>query len=312
MHTVSELYPLVRAQAGSAGVCDVGELMERMNIVGPEILDRIEAKGTITTWCLPVCNSCVVLPSDLDTPIQAWLDGTPLGFRGQYWLGRLGGDIPTDMGQSYPWQELVDDSRYVYTQVYPIPHTINDVFEVTARSQKDAGKVVSITYRDQMGRQIVYDATLAGDHTASNPSDTGIGDVIHVSKPRTVGGLELWMRNLRFDNRFLVAVYDGVDEHPQYRLVHITGCVNGKLVIKGRKKWLPLRSEDDVVPFGRVAVWRTALIAESKLANRELEEYGAGIEAAVAQLEAELSGLRPKGTAEVVDFVTPWTIRNRR
>lgn len=311
MHTVSELFPLVKAQAGSAGVCDVDELMERMNIIGPEILDRIEAKGTITTWCLPICNGCVVLPSDLDTPIQAWLNGESLGFRGQYWLGRLNGDIPTDMGQACPWQELVDDSRYAYTQVYPVPATLNDVYEVTARSQKDAGKVVVINYTDRMGRDVVFNATLNGDHTASNPSDTNIGEVTHVTKPRTVGGLELWMRNLRSGHRFLVAVYDGHDEHPSYRLVHITGCANGKLVIKGRKKWTPLRAESDVVPFGRSAMWRVALIAESKLANRELAEFNAAIGEAVGLLDAELSGLRPRGTAEVVDFVTPWTVQNR-
>ena len=311
MHTVSELFPLVKAQAGSAGVCDVGELMERMNIVGPEMLDRIEAKGTVTTWCLPVCKGCVVLPSDLDTPIQAWLNGTPMGFRGQYWLGRLAGDIPNDLGQEIPWQEVVEDGRYAYTQVYPVPATQNDVYEVTARSQKDAGKVVKIHYRNTMGRDVVYDAVLEANHTASNPSDTGIGDITHVSKPRTVGALEVWMHNLRTNHRFLVAVYDGHDEHPAYRIVHLTGCVNGKLVIKGRRKWIPLRSEDDVVPFGRVAVWRTALIAEANLANRETEAFNKGVAEAVALLDAELTGLRPKGAAEVVDFVTPWTVRNR-
>lgn len=312
MHTVSEIFPLVKAQAGSAGSCDVEDVMERLNIIGPEILNRIEARGTVTTWCLPVCGGCVVLPSDLETPIQAWLNGTPMGMRGQFWLGRLAaGDIGTDLGQSYPWQELVDDGRYAYTQLYPIPSCQNDVFEVTARSQKDAGKEVVISYRDSMGRVITYKAKLAGDHTASEPSNTGVGDIIHVRKPRTVGGLELWMRNLRSGHRLLLAVYDGHDEHPAYRLVHLTGCANGKLVIKGRRKWLPLRTEDDIIPFGSVAVWRAALIAESKLANRDLAEFGAAVNEAVGLLDAELTALRPRGTAEVVDFITPFSIRNR-
>lgn len=311
MYSVSELFPLVKAQAGSAGSCDVEDVMERMNIIGPEILNRIEAKGTVTTWCLPVCGGCVVLPSDLETPIQAWLNGTPMGLRGQFWFGRLAGDIGTDLGQSYPWQELVDNGRYAYTQVYPIPACTNDVFEVTARSQKDAGKQVTISYRNNMGRVITYAPTLVGDHVACEPSDTGIGDIIHVRKPRTVGGLELWMRNLRSGHRLLLAVYDGQDEHPAYRLVHLTGCANGKLVIKGKRKWLPLRTEGDIVPFGSVAVWRAALIAESKLANRELTEFNAGITEAVGLLDAELTASRPKGTAEVVDFVTPFTIRNK-
>lgn len=311
MHTVSELFPLVKAQAGSAGACDVEDVMERMNIIGPEVLTRIEAKGTVTTWCLPVCGGCVVLPSDLDTPIQAWLNGTPMGLRGQFWFGRLAGEISTDLGQSYPWQELVDDGRYAYTQLYPIPACQNDVFEVTARSQKDAGQTVVITYRDSMGRVVNYNAVLNGDHDASEPSNTGIGDIIHVRKPRLHGGVELWMRNLRSGHRLLLAVYDAHDEHPAYRIVHLTGCANGKLVVKGRRKWLPLRSETDLVPFGSVAVWRAALIAESKLANRELAEFEAAIGSAVGLLDAELTASRPRGTAETVDFVTPFTIRNK-
>jgi hypothetical protein len=311
MHTVAELYPLIRPQAGSAGSCSEEDLMERMNVIGPEILTKVEARGMITTWCLPICNGCVVLPSDLETPIQAWLNGESLGFRGAYWLGRIGGDIPRDMGQSYPWQELVDDSRSAYTQVYPVPATQNDVYEITARSQQDAGKEVQLRYRDSMGREILYVTTLAGDHTASNPSNTGIGDVTYVYKPRTVGALELWMRNLRSGHRFLVAVYDAVDEHPEYRLVHITGCANGKLVIKGRKKWMPLRTPTDVVPFGHAAMWRVALIAEAKLANRETAEFEMALDQAARLLENEMTAMRPRGTSEVVDHISPWTLWNK-
>lgn len=82
-------------------------------------------------------------------------------------------------------------------------------------------------------------------------------------------------------------------------------------MVKGRRKWLPLRSEADLVPFGSVAVWRAALIAESKLANRELAEFEAAIGSAVSLLDAELTASRPRGTAETVDFVTPFTIRNK-
>lgn len=311
MHTVAELFPLLKSQAGSAGVCNEDELMERMNVIGPEVLDRIEAKGSVSTWCLTICNGCVVLPADLDTPLQAWLCGEALGFRGEYWLGRLAGDISYDLGQEVPWREVVMDGRCAYTQVYPVPATCNDVYELVARSQKDAGKVVDLRYRDTAGREVQYRATLKGDREGSEPSETGIGDVTFVHKPRTVGAVELWMRNLRNGNRFLVAVYDGAMEKPEYRMVHITGCANGKLVIKGRKKWVPLRTPDDIVPFGRVAMWRMALLAESYLSNRELEGYNAAMADAVGALDQELTGLRPKGQAEVVDLVTPFTVFNR-
>jgi hypothetical protein len=312
MYSVGELFPLIKNQAGSAGSCDVEDLTGRMNVIGPELLDRLEANGTVSTWCLCICNSCVVLPSDFMTPLQAWVGGEALGMRGEYWLGRLGGYIPSDLTQEYPWQELVDDGRRAYTQVFPVPATQNDVYEIEARSQADAGKTVEVRYADHNGRQIVWTPQINGNHKPSSPSATGIGDVIRVAKPRTTGALELWIRNLSTGNRILVAVYDGQDEHPEYRLVHITGCASGRLAVKGKRKWLPLRIESDLVPFGRVAVWRLAMMAEAALSTRETDAFNGFINEAVRLLENEVTSLRPKGQAEVVDFVTPFTIFNRR
>lgn len=311
MNTVAELFPLIKSHAGSAGSCSIEDVMERMNIIGPQILNKIEAKGTISKWCLCICRNCLVLPSDLETPIQASLNGESLGFRGQYWTGRLAGDSAGDLGQMVPWQEMVEEGGYAYTQVYPIPVGQNDVFEVIARSPADAGKEVTITYRDASGRLIHYKSTLVGDRLASSPSNTGIGQVVHVIKPRTVGAVELWTRNLHNDDQTLVAVYDGHDEHPSYRLYHITGCANGSITIKGKRKWMPLRSPDDIVMFGQAAVWQVALVAESFLANRDLASFKEALAEAVGLLDDELTSLRPKGTAEIVDFVTPFTLFNR-
>ncbi len=99
------------------------------------------------------------------------------------------------------------------------------------------------------------------------------------------------MRNLDSGNRMLVAVYDGADEKPEYRLMHMTGCPRGSLVIKGRKKWMPLRDGTDVVSFGRTAVWRMALMAESALANRDEDKFAKLIGAAVG-LRSSVSARR--------------------
>lgn len=313
MLTVAELFPLVKAQIGSAGSCDIEDFFERANIIGPELLDRIEMKGSVSCWTLPICDRCVVLPSDLGTPLQAWRSGNSMGFRGEYWLGRLGGNIPIDLGQEVPWSEMVDDGRYAYTQTYPLTVNKNDVYEIRARSQADAGKVVEIRYADALGREIIFETEIVGNHKGSKSSKTGIGPVLRVAKPRTVGAIELWIRNLSNGNRVLAAVYDAHDEHPAYRIVHLTGSsCGGTLTIKGKKKWSNLRAETDLVPFGRVATWRAAMAAEAALANKNFESFNELIAQAVSLLDAELTGLRPKGTAEVVDFVTPFTVFNQR
>ncbi len=164
MNTVAELFESTKGQAGSAGVCNIADWMVRANVVGPEILD-------------------------LDVPIQAWLCGTPLGFRSEFWLGRLAGDIQFDLSQEVPWKEIVDDGRMAYTQVFPVPATINDVYEAVARSEADHGKEMTIRYANTSGRQIVHTFPLRGNHTASTPTQTGISDVVFVSKPRTTGAV---------------------------------------------------------------------------------------------------------------------------
>ena len=45
MNTVAEYFPDLKTAVGSGGSCSVDELMRRMNIIGPELVDMVDAKG---------------------------------------------------------------------------------------------------------------------------------------------------------------------------------------------------------------------------------------------------------------------------
>lgn len=313
MMTVAELFPDVKGQIGTAGACDSSTLMKAMNVVGPELLNRIDAKGTLWTWCFCICNSCVILPSEMLVPRQAWYNGQSLGFRSEFWLGRLGGDIDFDLEQEVPWQELVDTGRRSITQA-PINAGKSDVFFLVARSQSDAGKEVEVRYRTSAGREIVWLVSLNGDHKASSSSETNIGELIRFRKPRTSGAVELWVLNLANGMKRLVSVYDGHEETPEYPVMELTraGWYAGTLIVKGKRKWLPLRSDQDLVPFGSVMTWRSALSAESASAAKDTKKKREFLGDALAHLDEELEALRPPGQGQTVSFITPWTLLNKR
>ena len=317
MMTVAEIFPSLQAHVGSSGNCSKDKLMEAMNVAGPVLLDAVDAKGSMWTWRLHVCGGCVILPSEIHRPQQAWFCGQSVGFRSEWWLGRLTGNPTEDLGQEFPWQELVDTGREVATQCV-VDADKRDRFFLKARHRDDLGKQVEVRYVNPDGQEIVWKSTLQPIRKMTagqgDLSPTGIGEVIRVAKGRTAGAVELWVWRQTGakspGEARLISVYDSHDETPSYRVYRLTGAVGGGTVtVKGKRKWRPLRSEDDIVPFGSVAAWRAALAWEAASNNRQSDEAKAHLADAVYYLDLEETGSRPRSESQPVTVVTPWGLR---
>ena len=318
MNTVAEFFPDLKTAVGSGGSCSVDELMRRMNIIGPELVDSVDAKGMNWSWCLPVTGSCVVLPSDIRTPQQAWFGGQALGFRSEWWLGRLGGNPEMDMQQELPWQEIVDTGKRVVTQCV-VPLSANSKFYVVPMHREDEGVEVEVRYYNSVGRETIWTSKIknVGNHDAgeADESPCGIGEVIRFHKPRTKGALELWVKQEHFvkpnpisGTSRRVAVYEKHEEDPEYRVMRITtsGNMNGMLQVKGKKEWRNLRDPSDLIPFGRIPAWKAALAAEAAMGNRQFQEMRMFLAEAITFLEQEATGYRPRAQSQPVTMITPW------
>lgn len=310
MKTVAELFVDVKAQAGSSGVCDVADLMRRMNIIGPEILDEIDAKGTLWTWCFPVCGNCIVMPTDIQQVLQAAVCGTPVTQRSEFWSGRMMGNEWDDSWTEVPWSTLIELHRTSATR-YPVePAQLNESFAFRAKKEEDVGKEVEIRWRTKgNGREYVVRHALQGDRRMAVISGDPVGEVSWLRKPRTAGTVELWAVDQSNGNARQLSVYDPREETPEYKMFQLTGHPRcAEMSVRGKRKWTDLRDENDLVPFGRVMAWRNALMAESASEEGKLQERTQFMAAAVMDLEREKRGWESPNNQRAMQVVTPWSV----
>jgi hypothetical protein len=318
MNTVAEYFPDLKTAVGSGGSCSVDELMRRMNIIGPELVDMVDAKGMNWTWCLPIEDSCVVLPADIRTPQQAWINGESLGFRSEWWNGRLGGDMVMDNQQELPWREIIDTGKRVATQCM-VNGRKHDRFFLVPLHREDAGTKVEVRYLDIHGRENIWTPTLKSvtnfNRGEAEESPCGVGELIRFHKPRTKGAVELWTKSQDFvkpqpmtGTSIRVAIYEKHEEDPEYRVMKATTSspICGTLTVKGKKEWRPLRDASDLIPFGRIPAWKAALAAEAAMGNRQFQEMRQFLAEAVTFLDQEATGYRPRATSQPVSIITPW------
>jgi hypothetical protein len=142
-------------------------------------------------------------------------------------------------------------------------------------------------------------------------SEIGIGEVLRFEKPRTKGKVELWANHKVTGVRRLLSVYGPSDEVPEYKVFQLTGWKTGRLIIRGKREWVPVRSMDDIIWFGDYEAWGTALRAESAWRNGNEPEKEALLQNAVAALTLDLQDRRPHAQSQTVQIVTPWTGKNK-
>jgi hypothetical protein len=308
--TVRDLFDQVRQLAGSAGVCDETDFMSRLNIAGQMLMKRIDADGMMWEWRLCPCGNCVVLPSSIHAVRQAWLGLETMDLRSEWWHGRLTGGLRKDHFTDIPWQNFVDSGRRIATQRV-VSAGINEVFEVKSFSKEDAGVEVVLHYSPEgAGDTKVWKATL-NENLKPVRGKTRAGEVLRFEKPRTKGPVELWTYDLSTGHRRLLAVYGRYEEVPQYPVYEISGTLTGSLIIKGKRTWTPPRDLDDVVWFGDAEVWGSALIAQAAWSNGNNAEKEQNLGFAIAALALDLKDKRPASQAQGVQFISPWSIKNK-
>jgi hypothetical protein len=284
--------------------------MRRMNIIGPELLDEIDAKGTLWTWCLPVCGNCVVMPTDIQQVIQAAICGVPVTQRSEFWTGRMMGNEWDDRFTEVPWGNMIELHRTSQTH-YPVePAGLNEVFAFAAKKQDDVGQEVEIRWRTKgNGREYVVKHALQGDRRIAPISSDPVGEVSWLRKPRTKGNVELWVLNQSTGNSRQVSVYDPREETPEYKMYELSGLPRcSEMSVRGKRKWVELRDTNDLVPFGRVLAWRNALMAEAASEEGKLEERAKFMATAVQDLEREKRGWESPNNQRAMQILTPWSV----
>lgn len=309
MISAQQLYDATRELVGTAGTCEPEVFLEHLNAAGPMVLKRVDAEGMIWTWRSTICGSCVTLSGEIRGIRQAWLCGESMDIKSEWWHGRLTGGLYHDTWKEYPWRNLVDSGRRIPTQRI-VNATNVEVFEIKSYSREDAGKVVMVKYAPCKGTLKTWKATLREDvrPVLSKPD---IGEVLYVEKPRTVGKVELWARNLDTGHRRLLAVYDPLVEIPEFPIYEITGTASGTLDVKAKRVWTPVRSMDDIIWWGDAEAWGAALVAENYWREGDNDSKEAALGHAVGILALDLKDKQGAAQTKAFQMMTPWSIQSK-
>lgn len=302
---------------GDSGVCadDTEQILANLNEAQQLLMKRLDAKGTLWYWCVPVTGGCFALPYDCLEARQAWLDGHAMEQRDQWWEGRLSVGIQ-DSGcqwnagwvQRCGGHELID-----LGDGYPTPNNWpghpNTKLALVASSEGDAGKTVWVGYKDEYGTEQREELTLLADLQPVLTSGH-VTSITSLNKPVTNGPVKAYVYYDFNGLRTGFAFYPAGVTNPSFRRKKVPfrypdGC-NGTLLIKGKRRFMPVRSMTDEMQICDTQALKFAVQALAAQLRKEPEEYNNYVALAVNELNKELENEQSRGVTATIQYRSPF------
>lgn len=307
-----DLMPLVASSYGESGMCfdptdesQVAELLFAFNQVLPLLMNRLDAKNTISEWEEIVQFGTFGLPYDCVEVRQVFLNGRSLTLRDRWYEGRRGYKFNTgnqccgsmdlvDMGDGYatpsPWPAHMQDARY----------------GIMAESDEDAGTEVQIKGKDRYGNYVEETLTaLPYQQVASTQS--ALTDLTFQHKGITTGAIVGFVTFPNQPNLRILRIPANV-ESPSYRRKKVPtawgGC-SGVVSIIGKKRFIPLTKATDEMPICNVAAISWGLQALSAMKRKDTSGYVQGLELSLNELIRELNDSSPAGVVTQARVQSP-------
>jgi hypothetical protein len=191
----TDLFPLIASSYGSSGMCPAngvdfsdsqkGELLLALNQSLPMLMKRLDAKGTLARWTVPVRGGVFCLPPDCLDVRQAFVNGCELNLRDQWYEGQIGHKVgPCSHSCSGP--DLIDmGDGYAIPEEWPGHH--HDVrYGIAAENDEDAGKTVQVKLKDRYGNVQEETLTLL-PYQQLAITESAVTDVVFQHKGLTKG-----------------------------------------------------------------------------------------------------------------------------
>jgi hypothetical protein len=246
------------------------EVLRDLNLSCQALIKRIDSEGTLFDWYIPVDQGCIALPQTIREIRYVVLNGVPLRQRDEWYIGKVGNN---QFNGGCSAAECLDVGDFVIPS--PLPKRRGIRIGLVAMNDADAGKICTVQVTNEYGAPVQQDLTLLGQQ-APAIMDAVAYDVTYFKKPKTVGDVSL---QLCYDDgqRFYHCHYLPETEEGMFRRKAIPqrfwGCNIAK--VKGKMRYIPITSEDQIVPFNdiialgnaqkAIAAWRRGDTAEYQL-----------------------------------------------
>ncbi len=268
------------------GVCTPegrAEVLRDLNLSCQALIKRIDSEGTLFDWYIPVQQGCIALPQTIREARYVVLNGEPLRQRDEWYIGKVGNN---QFQNGCSAAECLDVGDYVIPS--PLPKARGIRIALVALNDADAGKVCTVEVTDEYGNPQKEDLTLLGQQAPAIMSSVAY-DVTYFLKPKTVGNVSL---QLHYDDgqRFYHCHYLPETEEGMFRRKALPrrfwGCNIAK--VKGKIRYTPITSEDQIVPFNDIIALGFAQQAMAAWRRRDTEQYNLLMGQALNELNIQM------------------------
>lgn len=283
--TFSAMAPFV----GNNGTCadDEEAIISYLNKIEEMLWPRGDWKGTIEYGCIHVARGCFALPWNLEEVRNAWICNQPILVRDEYYQTFAQVGLQNCCGQCCFPQIIQTGRSYPYQKRPPNGYRLA---VVGSAEEVEALSFFSTDYAGQRQEDSIIPSLDV------KRMETTMGNLINVAKPRTRGFVRVMAWSPDQEEMEFVARYDAHQENPEFTEYKLTGqvCERMELVLRCKKKHIPIRSRNDVLWLGSTVAYEFAAMAyNNKLAgNNEL--YVQNLNLAEEHLEEILEDQQPK------------------
>lgn len=316
-----DLFPLISASYGDGGMCPANgsefsesqqqELLLALNQMLPMLMKRLDSKGTLARWDVPVDGGIFALPMDCVDVRQAFLNGHALTLRDQWFEGRIGHTLYNcdlwcgssdliDVGDGFSlperWPHEMQDTRY----------------GVYAEHDDDAGKTVQVRYKDRYGHEQEETLELQPNQLVTATEGVVI-DVTYQNKGTTKGavvGMVVYAGS-RPERIVRIPAKVASPSFHKKKLPMSFGRCNGELCIIGKLRFTELSSVTDILPICDPMALSFGLQALHALKNKRYDDYNSALTLSVNELVKEMGDVQPAGAVTQMNVKSPVRFRNR-
>lgn len=297
MLTPADLFDQLAPYYGDAGICvqteaDKRLIMDALDQAIPLLSKRLDAKGTLMRTKVRADGGCFCLPYDCLEVRSVHYNCQPVDLADEYHEWRVG---EVSSGDCYVGPLIDVGDNFPIPKAWPSYH-FDTRLAFSCENDADVGVEVQVKFTDRYGHEYTEFLTMPADQQLAI-SVENVTDILFIRKPQTIGGVKLhvyypqtkrWRQHARYAPQVTI---------PAYRKKKLNiGPYCGDLIIKGKKRFFPIRDENEVLPIDDIEALQFALKALAAKVRGDDQDYQAKLSQAVRALDLQLSDSHAPGT----------------
>lgn len=290
-YLAKDLFEDIAPFVGEYGTCtgNTIDLIVYLNKVSELLWPRGDWKGTIEYGCISVHDCCFGLPWHLEEVRNAWYCGSSISVQDQYYQTLPHVGIESCCG-SCCMPQLIQTGEY-----WPYQRKPPEGWRLAVQGSEMEEVALTFQAFDQSGQRHSESITPTLD---VQKLEVTLGQLYAVRKPRTKGLVRLFAWHPDRPGYQFAAQYDAHQEGPDFSHYKLTSAPKREncpsLIIRAKKKYIPIRSEEDVVWLESKAALEFACLALNAKAAKNNSLYAENLNLAEEQLEEILENQQPK------------------